>query len=52
MGKASGGADYVYNEWEKGGAAGGRALLSGPQGLVAKQERAAKAKKLRAKLTS
>jgi len=58
IGKASGGADYVYNEWGKaqGGVAaaggGGRMLLSGPQGLVARQERAAKAKKLRAKLTS
>jgi hypothetical protein len=58
MSKATGGAGLIYNEWARGGAAGdgaaaGRTLqLSGPDGAVAREERAARAKKLRAKLTT
>lgn len=51
MAHASGGSEYVYNEWQRGGA-GGKPMLSGPQGAVAKQEREAKAKKMRQKLAS
>lgn len=50
MAHASGGSEYVYNEWQRG--AGGKPMLSGPQGAVAKQEREAKAKKMRQKLVS
>jgi hypothetical protein len=51
MAHASGGSEYVYNEWQRGAAAaGGSKLLSGPQGAVAKQEREARAKKMRQKL--
>jgi hypothetical protein len=49
MGKATGGGDYVYNEWSKG-ASGGRMQVSGPGGAVERQEKAARAKKLRQKL--
>jgi hypothetical protein len=52
MGKATGGGDYVYNEWSKGvgGGGGGRVQVSGPGGAVERQEKAARAKKLRQKL--
>jgi hypothetical protein len=49
MGKATGGGDYVYDEWSKG-ASGGRMQVSGPGGAVERQEKAARAKKLRQKL--
>lgn len=49
MAHASGGSEYVYNEWQRG-AAGGSKMLSGPQGAVAKQEKEARAKKMRQKL--
>jgi hypothetical protein len=48
MRKATGGGDYVYNEWSKGGA--GKMQVSGPGGAVERQEKAARAKKLRQKL--
>eukprot|EP00879_Flechtneria_rotunda_P000696 GHRR01000813.1.p1 GENE.GHRR01000813.1~~GHRR01000813.1.p1 ORF type:complete len:1479 (+),score=656.13 GHRR01000813.1:508-4437(+) len=53
IGAVSGGAEYMYNEYTRAGqkgAAGGQVMLSGPQGLVAKQERAARTKKIRQKL--
>lgn len=50
MAHASGGSEYVYNEWQR--SAGSKQLLSGPQGMVAKQEREARTKKIRQKLVS
>jgi hypothetical protein len=49
MAHASGGSEYVYNEWQRGS---GKPMLSGPQGAVAKQERADKTKKMRQKLVT
>ena len=49
MAHASGGSEYVYNEWQRGP---GKPMLSGPQGAVAKQERADKTKKMRQKLVT
>lgn len=51
MAQASGATGYVYNEWSSG-AAGSKPLLSGPQGAVALQERAARNKKIRQQLGS
>jgi hypothetical protein len=51
MAHASGGGEYVYNEWQRG-SGGSKTLLSGPQGAVAKQEKEARAKKMRQKLVS
>lgn len=50
MAHASGGGEYLYNEWQRGAA--GKAQLSGPQGAVAKQERADRTKKMRQRLVS
>ncbi|WIA23544.1 hypothetical protein OEZ85_000275 [Tetradesmus obliquus] len=52
MGKAAGGGDFVYNEWSKQqqGSGRGRVQVSGPGGAVERQEKAARAKKLRQKL--
>lgn len=52
MAHASGGSEYVYNEWQRAGGAagGGKPLLSGPKGAVARQEQAARTKKIRQRL--
>lgn len=47
MAHASGGSEFVYNEWQRG-----KAMVSGPQGAVARQEREARTKKMRQRLAT